>query len=575
MDFSMMSYLVLLFVLLRNISFHHKLLKGVRFFAHFLALLIIFCQVVLAFADAELSHFWGSRFNKQALDYLKNTKEAMAGSGLANHTFIWTVSLIISLILFFVWIKKIFGGQIFDWKRDKEDRKALLNNHFWYLGMFPLYFLLLRGGVGPVTMNQSRVYYSSNRHINLAALNGLWNASYYLMNKAETVKLADYYHKSISPASNALRQYLGEKKVVQSGKMLNEGKNNVLIIMLESFSAYTSKYFGALRDFTPQLDRWAQKGWSFTSCYAAGDRTDKGLAAVLSAWPGQPWQSILHEPDKASKLPSLHQMAANQGYQTAFYYGGDAGFANMSAYLKLTGTQNIVDKSHWPSSSYGSKWGVHDEFLYQKLLLDITHSKKPFFITALTLSSHEPFEVPNQKGPPGANEYQKFSQSVYYADHCLGSFLDQFSKTKAWKNTLVVLVADHGRDYGIDPQGHFKEPVKFKIPLIITGGALNPSYEKKVTTKVVSQLDIASTIAECMWNQTFPYSRNLNREKHPSIAAYLFDDGIGVISQNGFVILENHPQRVGKKEGDAQWVETLEKIGWELQYHLIENYLKM
>ena len=70
--------------------------------------------------------------------------------------------------------------------------------------------------------------------------------------------------------------------------------------------------------------------------------------------------------------------------------------------------------------------------------------KEPFFNVVLTLSSHEPFDVPMDPVFSGNDNMTKYKNSVYYADKALGSFLDWAKGTDWWKNTLVIMVADHG-----------------------------------------------------------------------------------------------------------------------------------
>jgi len=61
----------------------------------------------------------------------------------------------------------------------------------------------------------------------------------------------------------------------------------------------------------------------------------------------------------------------------------------------------------------------------------------------LTLSSHEPFDVPMIPVFNGSDIMTKYKNSVYYTDKTLGSFLDWAKGTAWWNNTLIIFVADH------------------------------------------------------------------------------------------------------------------------------------
>ena len=49
----------------------------------------------------------------------------------------------------------------------------------------------------------------------------------------------------------------------------------------------------------------------------------------------------------------------------------------------------------------------------------------------------------------GDSEDEKFMNSVYYTDKCLGDFVEKLRKRDDWDNTLVIMVADHGVRYMI------------------------------------------------------------------------------------------------------------------------------
>ncbi len=68
---------------------------------------------------------------------------------------------------------------------------------------------------------------------------------------------------------------------------------------------------------------------------------------------------------------------------------------------------------------------------------------EPFLKVVLTLSSHEPFEVPMEPVFAGNDQYTKYRKSIYYTDKSFGSFLDWAKGKEWWRNTLVIMVADH------------------------------------------------------------------------------------------------------------------------------------
>nr|WP_231403054.1 LTA synthase family protein [Hymenobacter guriensis] len=322
--------------------------------------------------------------------------------------------------------------------------------------------------------------------------------------------------------------------------LLRTARPNVLFIILESF---TSKWVGSLggqRGTTPTLDSLARTGVLFSNIYAAGDRSQKGLVALLSGYPNQPTTSIIKYPRKTERLPHLARSLAPAGYSSRYYYGGELAFANMKSYLVAAGYDQITERSDFRAREQNSKWGAHDHVLFRRVLDDLGRQRQPFFVTAFTLSSHEPFDVPMRTRFPGTDEATLFRNSVYYTDHALGQFLRAARQQPWWSNTLVVLVADHGHPQpGSTPN---YAPAKFRIPLLLTGGALRPEARGRVVRTIGSQTDVAATLlAQLQLPATaYPFSRNvLAADSASAFAFYCFTDGFGLITPRGPVTFDN------------------------------------
>jgi phosphoglycerol transferase MdoB-like AlkP superfamily enzyme len=147
----------------------------------------------------------------------------------------------------------------------------------------------------------------------------------------------------------------------------------------------------------------------------------------------------------------------------------------------------------------------------------------------LTLSSHEPFDVPMDPVFKGKDDMTKYRNSVYYADRSLGAFIDWAKETEWWKNTLVVLVADHGARISEDMQIY--EQKVFRIPMLWLGGAL---AEKGIRiTKLGSQVDIPLTILNQLGIAgSFPFAKDLLSDQSRSFAFYTFNEGFGFLTDS-------------------------------------------
>ncbi len=239
------------------------------------------------------------------------------------------------------------------------------------------------------------------------------------------------------------------------------------MIILESFGNSLIGPLGGDSLTTPCLNRYIKEGIVFSNFYASGNRTDKALPAILSGYPAQPAASIIKEPRKTQSLPSLVRILNGSDYKSSFWYGGDINFANFNSFLITSGFHQIITMENFDPADYNSKWGVHDNVIFKALQDSMKQMKQPFFSVVLTLSSHEPFEVPMEPVFEGKDNLTKFRNSVYYTDRTVGAFLDWAKETDWWENTLVILVADHCRRNSLDDLVYSK--TIFKIPMIWLG----------------------------------------------------------------------------------------------------------
>lgn len=253
--------------------------------------------------------------------------------------------------------------------------------------------------------------------------------------------------------------------------------------------------------------------------------------AVLGAFPGSATTSIMTVPDKAAKLPQIGQVLKAEGYDLKFYYGGDEDFTNMRSYLMTGGFDKRVCDHDFPLSDRLSKWGVPDHILFDYAAQDIVHRASDLrtFDVILSLSSHEPFEVPY-------NHYESpYLNAIAYTDSCLGAFVDTLRQSPAWDNTLVVLVADHGYPY--PPGIPNYDPLRFRIPLVMTGGAVR---EPREVTTLCSQIDWVPTLLHQMRlpASQFTFAKDILDTTKMPYAYYNFVDGFALITQTDTTIID-------------------------------------
>lgn len=361
---------------------------------------------------------------------------------------------------------------------------------------FVLIFLLLgvRSSIGESTPNASFYTFSKNDLNNELANNSFISVAYslYLMKKE---KFYDYGNINEKNALNNVKILNNinnkDQTLVRFQKSLFSTKKNIILVVLESFGHEYTGYLGGTPT-TPNLDSLRKRSFYFTNMYAVGYRTSWGISSIVSSLYPIPSREYVKASKSQKNFYTIARTLKEQGYSTTFLYSGDANFDNMRGFLAANGYENVYGYETFSHNKKKYTWGYNDEDLYDKTFDLIQQSKKnPFFITLLTLSSHEPFDYPKDK----VEAYKKyplksFANSIKYSDFALGKFIKKLEKHHILENTVVAFIADHcskvrGADVPID---------QYKIPaLIVSSDFKNGGKEYN---KIASQIDFAPTILD-------------------------------------------------------------------------------
>ena len=540
LDISTTGYylLVPLLVLIPGVYFNGNWYRN--FLRWYTWLVIIFSSVIIV-ADANLYSYWGFRMDFTPMLYLKTPEEAMASvSTLKIIMFVVAIGLMSSFFIYFYnkLIDRLFSNF--------ERIRYMLAGILFYLILAGAVIVPIRGGFDVAPINAGSVYFSNNMFLNHTAINAVWNVGYSGFGQRPVKN--PYIFGDLAAATS-----LVDSITVKNGlpvKVLNTARPDIMIIVLESFSGYLIGPLGGDSLTTPNINRYAREGILFSNFYASGTRTDKAMPAILDGYPAQPAQSIIKEPNKTQTLPSLVRILVENGYNSSFWYGGDINFANFNAFVIGSGFHTIVTKKNFNSSDYNSKWGVHDHIFFQALKDSMTSISEPFLKVVLTLSSHEPFDVPMEPVFKGSDDYTNYRNSIYYSDKALGSFLDWAKETAWWKNALIIMVADHCARFNNMPN---YKPDVFKIPMLWVGGALENKGIR--IEKLGGQVDIPSTVlSQLGLIGSFPFGKDLLSDKSKSFAFYTYNEGFGFITDSssvGFDLKSRTPMLMEGKNPDS------------------------
>ncbi len=531
-----------------------------RLFVRWYSYLLILFSSVVVVADANLYSYWGFRMDYTPFFYLKTPGEAMASVSTLKLFLLVTATA--AIIAVFVYSYRKFIDGLFKNKERVRNLAPIL----LFLILTAALIIPIRGGFGIAPINAGSVYFSNRMFLNHTAINAIWNVG----TSAVTQKpVKNPYEFTATNEAVAIFDSLYLKKDGIPLKVLSTARPNVILIVLESYSGYLIGPLGGDSLITPNFNRYAREGILFSEFYASGTRTDKALPAILSGYPAQPAQSIIKEPKKSQSLPDFVRILMDNDYNSSFWYGGEINFANFNSYIIGSGFQSIITKDNFEAKEHDSKWGVHDHILFRLFEDSLENVREPFLKVLLTLSSHEPFDVPMEPVFDGKGMMNDYKNSVFYADKVLGEFLEWAKKQEWWKNTLVILVADHGAR--VNPETPSYDRTIFKIPMVWTGGALTVKGLK--INKTGSQVDIPLTLLDQLdISADFPFSKDLLSEESGSFAFYTFNEGFGFVTDSSSVAFDQKSGQSVQMEGKNP--AAAEAKGKAFLQVLFDDYLK-
>lgn len=539
MDCSVAGYFTLVPALIITAS----TLCGSRITGLLLKIYSAFSAIVISLTyilDLILYDYWNFRLDATPLFYFFSSPS----SAMASADFKASAIAVISVILLASAIYFLLNYTVLRIKVEKSRRIAPF---FLSFVITAALFIPIRGSFTVSTMNLSRSYFSDNQRLNHAAVNPIFSLLYSLTHQTDFASQFQYYAQDEADRiiDMTLRPHVNTTDSV--ALLLKNKRPDIYIIILESFSAHLMPSLGG-EDIASGLDSLAAHGLSFSNFYASGVRTDRAIPAILSAFPAQPTTSLMKYTRKIENIPSLPRTLKERGgYTLSYYYGGDANFTNMLAYLVSSGFDKIVSDKDFPLSKRTSKWGAHDDVVFSRMLDDIkadTVHDIPSCMVLQTSSSHEPFEVP-YSDPRFADNSRK--NAFAYADHCVSAFIDSLHASPEWDDALVVITADH---YGVYPQHLEKATERHHVPLIITGGAL--ARKPEVISTYGDQTAIAATLLNALGFETgeFRFSHDLLDSTDPGFAFFTEPGIAGYISKDGSVTINLDNDAIIERSGE-------------------------
>lgn len=473
---------------------------------------------------------WKTKLPFKAFAYLSNPTEVY--DTVSNALFFSLIGLFLVMVMLTSWVyNKWFYTVI------RQSERNYLFSAVFLLSTPILLFIGARGGVQPIPINQSASYYSNKNILNIAAVNSGFNLMINIIENYRNFGENPYAFYSDEEAAQTRKQIFSTERD-STTKILTSSRPNIVLLILESWSADLIESLGGEPGITPEFRELEKEGILFTKLWATGPRSEQAMGSIFGGFPAHPISSITVQPDKFAKLPTITHKLIEAGYHTSFYFGGQLIYGNIKGFILYNGFKRVVEGADFGKDVIKGKLGAHDEFVLSRQLADLSKEKEPFFSALFTLSSHSPYDQPMEQVLNWGDNEKPYINSAYYTDHCLGRYFEEARKQPWYKNTLFVIVADHS--HNSYRNWAFTTPNYHKIPMLLLGDVIKDEFRGTKISRLSNQSDLASTLLNQLDIDAdeFHWSRNLLNPYTPEFAYYSFEEGLGWIRPAGHFVMD-------------------------------------
>jgi phosphoglycerol transferase MdoB-like AlkP superfamily enzyme len=293
-------------------------------------------------------------------------------------------------------------------------------------------------------------------------------------------------------------------------------KENVIIVILESFGA---EYWGVgnnYKGYTPFLDSLARNGLFIKNHFANGRTSMEAVPAILAGIPGMMEEPYITSIYQTNKINGLGASLKKYGYNTSFFHAAHNGSMGFDVFTKNAGFDKYYGLNEYPyPDNYDGSWGIFDEPFLQFFCEELSTYPQPFLSSVFTISSHQPYSIPKKykgKFPKGT---LAIHESIGYTDYSLREFFRSAKKQAWYENTLFIITGDHTQ---MSEKEEYKNIIgEFNVPLLI----FHPQnkFHKMDTVKITQHTDIMPTVLDYL---------NITNEKQLYFGRSVFESAPGL-----------------------------------------------
>ena len=283
--------------------------------------------------------------------------------------------------------------------------------------------------------------------------------------------------------------------MMQSGALSSEVRPNIIFILADDLGWSDTTLFGATKLYqTPNVERLAKRGVTFTQAYSASPLCSPTRSAILTGLsPARTGITLphCHDPEVLLQAMAGKKAAPDQkviqpltvtrlktdyytlskSLKAAGYATGHFGKWHLGQEPYSPLQQGFdVDVPHWPgpgpAGSYVAPWkfkdfdadpGEPNQHLEDRMAKEAVafmerHQDKPFYLNYWMFSVHAPFDAKKaliekyraRVNPSDPQRSPTYAAMVESMDDAIGTLLDTLDRLKLADRTIIIFTADNG-----------------------------------------------------------------------------------------------------------------------------------
>lgn len=230
---------------------------------------------------------------------------------------------------------------------------------------------------------------------------------------------------------------------------LAKDKKHVIVVQIESLQSAMVNAFYEGQEITPNLNKIIGTDSIYFENYyqqlGKGNTSDAEFTSLNSLYPITSGNTYnVYENNGFYGLPWIMR---EQGYTANSYHGYVASFWNRENIYPDLGFENSYFEEDY---TMGEKivFGLDDHDFFKQTVPLIGSQESKSFHFLVTLSSHKPFDLPEDKQwiqlkEEDENFFGHYIQSLHYMDHAFGEFIEDLKHSGIYEDSVIIFYGDH------------------------------------------------------------------------------------------------------------------------------------